>query len=108
MPVSYTHLDVYKRQILALSDARRDLTRQAAKQLVENIKKGIRPRDIVTKEAIDDAFALDMAMGGSTNTVLHKMCIRDSLGTKESLGQGSNRSCCPQYWRSSVSCSRYH
>src|SRR5699024_4083837 len=31
--------------------------------------------DIVTKEAIDDAFALDMAMGGSTNTVLHTLAI---------------------------------
>ena len=51
------------------------MVRQAAKQLVENIKKDIRPRDIVTKEAIDDAFALDMAMGGSTNTVLHTLDV---------------------------------
>ena len=34
------------------------------------IKEDIKPRDIITKETIDDAFALDMAMGGSTNTVL--------------------------------------
>ncbi|MFR9120750.1 MAG: dihydroxy-acid dehydratase [Streptococcus parasanguinis] len=53
---------------------------KAAKQLVENIKKGIRPRDIVTKEAIDDAFALDMAMGGSTNTVLHTLAIAREAG----------------------------
>ena len=66
--------------ILAVSDERRELVRQAAKQLVENIKKGIRPRDIVTKEAIDDAFALDMAMGGSTNTVLHTLAIAREAG----------------------------
>ena len=56
------------------------MVRQAAKQLVENIKKDIRPRDIVTKEAIDDAFALDMAMGGSTNTVLHTLAIAREAG----------------------------
>ena len=66
--------------VLAVSDERRELVRQAAKQLVENIKKDIRPRDIVTKEAIDDAFALDMAMGGSTNTVLHTLAIAREAG----------------------------
>ena len=66
--------------ILAVSDERRELVRQAAEQLVENIKKDIRPRDIVTKEAIDDAFALDMAMGGSTNTVLHTLAIAREAG----------------------------
>ena len=39
------------------------------------IKEDVKPRDIITKEAIDDAFALDMAMGGSTNTVLHTLAI---------------------------------
>ena len=54
--------------ILAVSDERRELVRQAAIKLMDNIKNNVRPRDIVTKEAIDDAFALDMAMGGSTNS----------------------------------------
>ena len=49
--------------ILAVSDERRELVRQAATKLMDNIKNNVRPRDIVTKEAIDDAFALDMAMG---------------------------------------------
>ena len=35
---------------------------------------------LLTKEAIDDAFALDMAMGGSTNTVLHTLLLRVSEG----------------------------
>ena len=39
------------------------------------VKEDVKPRDIITKETIDDAFALDMAMGGSTNTVLHTLAI---------------------------------
>lgn len=61
--------------IVATSDERHRLIKEAAKSLVEMIKNDIRPRDIITKEAIDDAFALDMAMGGSTNTVLHTLAI---------------------------------
>lgn len=61
--------------IVATSEQRHELIREAAKQLVRMIKEDIKPRDIITKEAIDDAFALDMAMGGSTNTVLHTLAI---------------------------------
>lgn len=39
------------------------------------VKEDVKPRDLITKETIDDAFALDMAMGGSTNTVLHTLAI---------------------------------
>lgn len=60
---------------LAVSKERRELIRQSAFHLMDLVKKEIKPRDIVTKEAIDDAFALDMAMGGSTNTVLHTLAI---------------------------------
>lgn len=60
---------------LAVSKERRDLVRESAFHLMDLVKKQIKPRDIVTKEAIDDAFALDMAMGGSTNTVLHTLAI---------------------------------
>ena len=60
---------------LAVSQDRRELVRQAAFHLMDLVKKQIKPRDIVTKEAIDDAFALDMAMGSSTNTVLHTLAI---------------------------------
>lgn len=61
--------------IVATSDERKKLIYEAAKHLVRMIKEDVKPRDIVTKEAIDDAFALDMAMGGSTNTVLHTLAI---------------------------------
>ncbi|MFC0187980.1 dihydroxy-acid dehydratase [Fictibacillus aquaticus] len=61
--------------IVATSKERQNLIKEAAKHLMDMVEKDIRPRDIITKEAIDDAFALDMAMGGSTNTVLHMLAI---------------------------------
>lgn len=61
--------------ILAVDPARKEFVKQSAKQLMELIKKDIKPRDIVTKDSIDNAFALDMAMGGSTNTVLHTLAL---------------------------------
>ncbi|MCU5746147.1 dihydroxy-acid dehydratase [Staphylococcus sp. SQ8-PEA] len=70
----------YNGTALAVSEQRREMIRQAAFRLVENIKNDIKPRDIITKEAIDDAFALDMAMGGSTNTVLHTLAIANEAG----------------------------
>ncbi|MBJ8191788.1 dihydroxy-acid dehydratase, partial [Bacillus cereus] len=53
----------------------KEFVKQSARQLMELIKLDLKPRDIVTKEAIDNAFALDMAMGGSTNTVLHTLAL---------------------------------
>src|SRR5699024_11529392 len=61
--------------IVATSKKRHELIREAAHNLVRMIKEDVKPRDIVTKEAIDDAFALDMSMGGSTNTVLYTLAI---------------------------------
>ena len=49
------------------------------------IKKDIKPRDIITNEAIDNAFALDMAMGGSTNTVLHTLAIANEAEIEYAL-----------------------
>ncbi|EUJ25714.1 dihydroxy-acid dehydratase [Listeria floridensis FSL S10-1187] len=65
---------------LAVSSERRELIRESAFHLMELVKRDIKPRDIVTKEAIDDAFALDMAMGGSTNTVLHTLALANEAG----------------------------
>ena len=61
--------------ILAVSPERKDLVKRAAKQLMKLIEMDLKPRDIVTEKAIDNAFALDMALGGSTNTVLHTLAI---------------------------------
>lgn len=61
--------------ILAVAPERREFVKKSAKQLMELIKQDIKPRDIVKKASIDNAFALDMAMGGSTNTVLHTLAL---------------------------------
>jgi dihydroxy-acid dehydratase len=66
--------------IVATSSERHRLIREAAHHLMRMIEQNIRPRDIITREAIDDAFALDMAMGGSTNTVLHLLAIAHEAG----------------------------
>lgn len=65
---------------LAISQERRDLIKKSAEKLMELIKNDVRPRDIITEEAIDNCFALDMAMGGSTNTVLHTLAIAQEAG----------------------------
>jgi dihydroxy-acid dehydratase len=57
--------------VLAIDPARHELARNAARSVVGLVDANLRPRDIVTHGAFDDAFALDMAMGGSTNTILH-------------------------------------
>jgi dihydroxy-acid dehydratase len=66
--------------ILAVDEERKEFVKRSARQLMELIKLDLKPRDIVTKEAIDNAFALDMAMGGSTNTVLHTLAIAHEAG----------------------------
>ena len=65
---------------LAKSPEREALARQAASQILTLIERDLKPSDIVTPEAIDDAFALDMAMGGSSNTVLHTLALANEAG----------------------------
>jgi dihydroxy-acid dehydratase len=60
---------------LANSAEREALAKQAGQLIMKLVEKQITPRMIVTADALDDAFALDMAMGGSTNTVLHGLAI---------------------------------
>jgi dihydroxy-acid dehydratase len=66
--------------VLATDPRREQLAAAAGRQVMTLIEKDIRPRDIVTPEAIDNAFALDMAMGGSTNTVLHTLALAREAG----------------------------
>ena len=61
--------------ILAVDPKRQDLYKQAGKRIVKMVKEDLKPLDIVTQKALDNAFVLDMAMGGSTNTVLHTLAI---------------------------------
>jgi len=66
--------------IPAVSPARRALAREAAARLLDLVRRNIRFRDIVTPAAIDNAMALDVAMGGSTNTVLHVLALAHEAG----------------------------
>jgi dihydroxy-acid dehydratase len=70
-----------------LNPERIELARKAARQLITLLKKDIRPLDILTKESIDNAFILDMAMGGSTNTVLHVLALANEAGIKYDLNR---------------------
>ncbi len=55
---------------------------ESARVLVQAIAKGIRPRDIITRESIENAVAVIMAVGGSTNAVLHFLAIAHSAGVQ--------------------------
>ena len=57
-------------------------TQQAAKVLVEAVKADLKPRDIVTRESIENAVAVIMAIGGSTNAVLHFLAIAHAAGVE--------------------------
>lgn len=66
--------------ILAIDPKRKDLAKKAAKQILYLVEKDIKPKDILSRETFLNAFALDMAMGGSTNTVLHTLAIANESG----------------------------
>ncbi|MBN1379585.1 MAG: dihydroxy-acid dehydratase [Gammaproteobacteria bacterium] len=66
--------------VLAVESRRKDLVKEAAKQIVRLVKDDIKPSDILTEASFRNAFALDMAMGGSTNTVLHALAIANEFG----------------------------
>jgi len=75
----------YNGSALAGTPERESLARRAANLILELVTQQITPRMIVTPEALDDAFALDMAMGGSTNTVLHALAIAHEAGIEYAL-----------------------
>ncbi len=62
-------------QIASPDPEKADSAAESARVLVEAIRKGIRPRDIITRKAIENVFSLIMATGGSTNAVLHYLAI---------------------------------
>jgi dihydroxy-acid dehydratase len=95
--------------ILADDPRRKVLWKQAAIRIVEMAKAGgPKPRDIVTRAALDNAFALDMAMGGSTNTVLHALAIAHEAGVAYDLDRINGISQrCPNVCKVSPS-SAYH
>jgi len=66
--------------ILAVSKEREALYERAARAILKLVEKDLKPRDIATLEAFDNALALDVAMGGSTNTILHTLAIAREAG----------------------------
>ncbi|UOF88789.1 dihydroxy-acid dehydratase [Fodinisporobacter ferrooxydans] len=71
--------------ILAIDPRRKDLLKQAATTIMELIDKDLKPRDLITLASVDNAFVLDMAMGGSSNTVLHTLAIAHEAGIEYPL-----------------------
>ncbi|MDH4068340.1 MAG: dihydroxy-acid dehydratase, partial [Dehalococcoidia bacterium] len=66
--------------IPAVETRRRQLAYEAGQQIMEALAGDIRPRDVITRDSIYNAFAVDMAMGGSTNSVLHLTAIANEAG----------------------------
>ncbi|NOX88483.1 MAG: dihydroxy-acid dehydratase [Calditrichaeota bacterium] len=71
--------------ILAVDERREELARQAGRQIVYLVKKDIKPGDILSPATFQNAFALDLAMGGSTNTILHALAIAHEAGVEIDL-----------------------
>ena len=69
----------------AYSGRRRMLAKKAGWAVMDLVKKNVLPRDIMTLEAFENAIAVDMAIGGSTNTVLHLPAIAHEAGVDLSL-----------------------
>ena len=69
----------------AYSGRRRMLAKKAGWAVMDLVKKNVLPRDIMTLEAFENAIAVDMAIGGSTNTVLHLPAIAHEAGVDISL-----------------------
>jgi len=66
--------------IPAVEERRVQLAYKAGQQVMETLAKDIRPKDVITKDSLYNAFAVDMALGGSTNSVLHLTAIAHEAG----------------------------
>ncbi|HEY4416404.1 MAG TPA: dihydroxy-acid dehydratase [Verrucomicrobiae bacterium] len=80
--------------ILATDPQRDALFEAAGRAIVELVRRNIRPSDILTRAAFENALALDMAMGGSSNTILHTLAVAHEAGVDlrlEEINAISNR-----------------
>lgn len=71
--------------IPAVDSARIRLAKETGMQVMKLVERNIKPRDIVTADSFFNAVAVDLAMGGSTNTTLHLPAIADSFGVPFSI-----------------------
>lgn len=76
---------IYSSTMANPHDEKENSAKESAKVLIEAIKKDIKPRDIVTKKSIENAVAVIMATGGSTNAVLHFLAIAHAAGVEWSI-----------------------
>ncbi len=68
-----------------LNPRRLDLARDAARMLKRCIDQDLRPLDMINRTSLDNAFICDMAMGGSSNTVLHTLALANEAGVQYDL-----------------------
>ena len=95
--------------ILAVDPRRQDHYRASAKRIVAMAKKGgPLPRELVTRDSLDNALTLDMAMGGSTNTVLHTLAIAREAGVDYSLERMNEVSAATPYVCKLAPSGHYH
>ena len=73
--------------ILAVDSRRKDLIIKAGEQILTLIEQDLKPKDIVDHGSLFNALSLDMAMGGSTNTILHTLAIANEAGIKIDLAE---------------------
>ena len=73
--------------ILAVAPERRELVSRAGRQILKLVQADLKPLDIITQEAIENALVLDMAMGGSTNTVLHMLALAHEAELSYPMGR---------------------
>ncbi|MCS7145053.1 MAG: dihydroxy-acid dehydratase, partial [Archaeoglobaceae archaeon] len=69
----------------AVYSAKLRLALEAGRAVMDSLRKDIKPSDIMTEKSFENAIIADMALGGSTNTVLHLPAIAQELGIKLSL-----------------------
>jgi len=71
---------------LAVSSAKLRIAKESGEKIVHLVRRDLKPLDIMTSEACENAIIVDMALGGSTNTVLHLKAIANEAGIELPLG----------------------
>ena len=95
--------------ILAVNPKREELYKQAGRQIMQLDRKGHKAIGYNHDKSMDNAFALDMAMGGSTNTVLHTLAVASEAGIKYDLDRINKISAkCPNICKVSPSSTYPH
>jgi dihydroxy-acid dehydratase len=73
--------------IPAVDGRRRQLARTAGERVMKLVEENVKPLDIITADSVNNAFCVDMALGGSTNSVLHLMAVANEAGINFDLAK---------------------